>query len=304
MHVNFLVDNENIKIERYNEQIAYAEGSRTDDPVMQSRLLFPKILQFAGTVIPAKVLSERHHAGLSLALAEWISIFFSLTGLFLLSNEIFRSRLKSFLAVVFFSIYLPYIFQLTHRFGEAFIFGFFCFLAYAVIARKQMLFILLLLLCSLQRADVAFTSVFFKIVYDFFEHGKKYKIVFINSLLFVIPWIVIYGITSLYELNTAPTLLAETPKVIRTNLRFLPVLFFCYLPIFVLSAMRLTKFDRKVHYLLLGLAPYLSVMYVIGGFTETRLLHPLIVTLVIGIISSVKDTEIRDFVDSELTPKT
>jgi len=222
----------------------------------------------------------------------------------LLSNEILRSRLKSFLVVIAYSIYLPFIFQLAFRFGESLIFGFFCFLAYAVTARRQMLFILLLLLCSLQRTDVAFTSVFFKIVYDFFEHGKKYRSVFINLTLFIIPWGVIYGITNLYNLKTANVFFARTPELIWTNLRFLPVLFFCYLPIFVLSAIRLTKFDRKVHYLLLGLAPYLSVMYVIGGFTETRLLHPLIVTLVIGIISSVRDTEIRDFIDSELNVKT
>ncbi len=303
MHVNFLVGNEDIKIERYNEQIDIAEG-RAGSPAMQSRVLFPKILQIVGAVMPGQTLSERYHAGLSLAAAEWITIFFSLMGLFLLADKILGSKLKAFLAVIFYSLYLPYIFQLTFRFGEAFIFGFFCFLAYAVISGRQMLFAGLLLLCSLQRTDVAFTAVFFKLVYDFFNYEKKYKTAFVNILLFIIPAGMIYGITNLYKLDTASELLAETPKLLWTNLRYLPVLIFCYLPISVLSIMRFRKFDRKVYYLLIGLIPYLSVMYFIGGFSETRLLHPLIVTLVIGIISSMKDTDIHDFVDSELSLKT
>ncbi len=121
--------------------------------------------------------------------------------------------------------------------------------------------------------------------------------------LFIIPLFIIYGITNLYDLKTAHVFFARTPELIWTNLRYLPVLFFCYLPVFILSAIRLTKFDRKVYYLLLGLVPYLAVMYVIGGFTETRLLHPLIVTLIIGVFSSYKDTDIHDFVDSELSFK-
>jgi hypothetical protein len=304
MHVNFLVGNENIKTERYNEQIAIADGMMTHFADFQSRLLFPNMLKVIGAVMPQQVLSERYHAGLSLAFAEWISIFFSLTGLFLLSNEIFRSRLKSFFVIVFYSIYLPYIFQLPHRFGEALIFGFFCFLAYAVLARKQILFIGLLVLCSFQRVDIAFISVVFKIIYEFFEHGKKYKTVFVNSLLFIIPWIVISWITNFYKLNTADALLEPGLQLIRANIRYMPVIIFCYLPISVLSVMRFRRFDKRVYYLLFSLLPYLSVVFVIGAFSESRLLHPLIVTLIIGIISSVKDTEIHDFVDSELSVKT
>ncbi len=303
MHVNFIVGHENIKIDRYNEQIDIAEG-RAGSPAIQSRLLFPKILQIIGAVMPGQTLSERYHAGLSLAVAEWIAIFFSLMGLFLLSNEILGSRFKSFLVVIFYSIYLPYIFQLPHRFGEAFIFGFFCFLAYTVLARKQMLFIGLLFLCSLQRVDVAFTSVFFKIIYEYFFFEEKYKTAFVNALLFIVPGIIIYGITAYYELKTANYLLGFTPQLIRSNTRYIPVLLFCYLPISVLSVLTFKRFDKKVYYLLFGLLPYLAVLFAIGGYSETRLLHPLIVTLVIGIISSLKDTDIYDFVASELSLKT
>ena len=133
---------------------------------------------------------------------------------------------------------------------------------------------------------------------------KRQGTLFVNGLLFIIPAAIIYGITAYYELKTANYLLGFTPQLIKSNTRYIPVLLFCYLPISVLSVITFKKFDKKVYYLLFSLVPYLAVVFAIGGFSESRLLHPLIVTLVIGIISSLKDTDIHDFIDSELSLKT
>ena len=299
MHNNFLVHPES-KIVNYKRQLQIAHGMY-DDPAKQSRLLFPKIVSVTGFIVPSDIFSEDNHAELSLILAEWIVIFFGLLGLFLLGNDILKSKMMSFLIIITYSLYLPYIFQISTRYGETLIFGFFSFLAYAVLSKKQILFIILVLLCSAQRPGIAFTGVLFKVIYEYSFDNKKYRRLFVNILFFIIPIAITSLISMVYNLNAYNFWLEHTVKHINNNTKYMPVLLLSYCPVFVLTAFNFRKFDKKIYYLIACLIPYLSMVFFLGSFAETRLLHPLIVVLIIGILSSVKGANIKTFIDNEFS---
>ena len=191
---------------------------------------------------------------------------------------------------------------MTHRYGEAFIPGFFCFLFYSVIAKRQRLFVLMLLLCWFQRIDIAYTAVFFKILYDYRFYGKKVKTAFLNSLFLLIPSGIFLMLTNVYNLRTVSGYLNTALQYIRGNMTVVPIILCYYFPVFILSIARFKHFDKKIYYMLAGLIPYFLILFWAGSFNETRLLHPFVITLLIGITSSVNNSDIKGFVNSELGP--
>ena len=290
----------------YQTQILLAQGL-TKNPDAQVRLLYPNIVRAIGAIIPDKwpithkpsSFLAMSHPVLAFAGAEWISIFFCLLGMFLLSNEIFGSRLRAFLATVGYSIFLPYIFNLPHRWGEAFIPGFFCFLAYCVLARKNPLFLVMLILCAFQRPDIAAVSVLLKIIYDYKQFKKKYLMLLYNLALIIVPIFINYTLVTYLKLDTYGLYTSYGLKYVKGNTITIPFLILYFFPVLITAAVRFKNFDKKVYYLLFSLLPYLAVTYVIGGYSETRILHPLVAALIIGVFSSIDTQTIAAFVAAD-----
>lgn len=301
MHVNFVMYINSMEI--YNMHITIADGQYSE-PNLQARIIFPMMVKLVGSILPAKLLPIPHiyHPSLSLGTVEFIAVLFSLLGLFLLSNELLKSRLLSLLLIIIYSIFVPYIFQLTARFGEILIVGFFCWLVYTALKKKQALFVLLLILASFQRVDIAVTGLFFKLIYELIQDKNKIKVLLFNSLLLVIPVAIILWITRVYQLDLAEAYvnMERIIKYVRGNTGFLPILFLCYLPIFLGTIKRFKQFDKRVYYMMIALLPYLLYVYTFGGFSETRLLHPLFVTLLLGIFSSVTLSDVKGFLNKHL----
>lgn len=295
MHMSFL-RNESI-IPNYEAQIRIARGLAADSPEIQLRMLFPMMVRAMGSVIPENIGTYRH-ARFSLAISEWMSLVFSIFGLFFLSEKILQSSLRAFLVVVSFSIFLPNIFQFTFRYGEAFIFGFFSFLVYAVLSGKQMLFVVLLFLCSFQRADVAMTAVIFKMIYDY-SALKRYRASVLDLVLFGIPVAVVSLVTYVYKLSPVKSMVELASTQMLPNIMYAPYVFLLYSPVFVFSFLGWRRFDGLIYLILLSLVPYLMVISVLGQLAESRLIHPLIVTLIIGMFSAVGKDDIRDIVDDD-----
>ncbi len=301
MHINFVMYINSMG--HYSQYVSIADGQYSE-PNMQARLLFPVLVKLVGSILPARLMPIPHiyHPSLSLGIVEFASVFFSLMGLFLLSNELLKSRLMSLFLVIIYSVYVPYIFQLPGRFGEIFITGFFCWLVYTALKKQLAAFILLLILASFQRVDVAVTGLFFKFVYEWIQGQNKIKVLLYNSLLLIIPYVIISSITKTYQLDLAGAYVSmeRIIKYVRGNTGFLPVLFLCYMPIFLGTISRFRKFDKRVCYMLFSLGPYLLYVFTFGGFSETRLLHPLFVTLLLGIFSSITVPDVKEFLNKNL----
>lgn len=281
-HLAF-VPNDSV-IGHYRYQIRLAEGLEPGAAEVQLRVLFPKLVALVGAAVPRQ-LGEYHHARVSLVAGEWITIAFSIFALFLLAEVILPSTLLAFLAVVAYSVYLPHLFQLAFRFGEALIVGLFSGLVYAALTGRTSLFLALLVVASFQRVDVAVTGVVFKALRDY-DISKRFAAIARNAALLAIPAGIASVLARFYAVDVTPSLLELAATQLPRNVRYLPYLVLTYLPVFVLAAWRFRAFRREIYLTLGALVPYVAVVAVLGSFFESRLLHPLVATLIIGVFST------------------
>lgn len=287
MHWNFVLPFGTVN-EHIEKQISITGGSYPDQPDIQSRILFPYLARIFF------VLSNRPFW--TVFPAEAICAAFSFFALFLLSVVFIHDKRYSILSVISFAFFTPYALQMNQRYGELLIFGFYAALLVCVLRGKYFLYILFLILASLQRPDIAVASVFFKITHSFFIK-KKHGQAILDLAYFFIPIGVFLLISRVYGFTSAAYKSAYVQWLfVRPieNMKFLRFIILMYFPLVALSFWAFRYFGRELKLVILSLIPYLLMLVFLSSFAESRLLFPLFIILNIGIIKAVKDSGILD----------
>lgn len=276
MHFAFLaIRPENIHAAyKGQESLVFNPQGRED-----ARILIPYLLFFIHSIVAKD--------SAALILAEIVVAFFSFAAVFLLSKKIVKDDAFSLLAVMSTVIFSPLAFQhALHRFGEVLLIGFYPMLIFLILEKKELLYIAMLFVASLQRPELAICSILFKVIYDWLNKQGYMKLIY-NISIMIIPFLIVGIINYYYNISTAKYILAEAYRTLQ-NLQWFWYYVLVYSPVVFLSICNYKKFGRLIYLMLFSLIPYLISITIAGAFAESRLFLPLATICIIGICFSVK----------------
>lgn len=244
-----------------------------------ARILTPYFIYFIHFLIPKD--------SLPLIIAEAIFAFFSFMAVFLLSKNIIKDDIFSLLAVVGVSIFSPLAFQhAASRFGEVLLIGLYPMLVLLALEKKEILFIIMISIASLQRPEIAICSIVFKLLYNVLDR-RNYWMMALNFTLLIVPFAIVGIINYFYDISTAKYIMSEAWRTLN-NLKYIWFYALVFSPILILSVSNFKRFGGIVYLMLISLMPYLIAITIAGGFAESRLFLPLATICIIGICSSIK----------------
>lgn len=284
MHWSFTIPFESTQ-KNIDFQVSLANGMHPDEPDLQSRIIFPFLVKIFYILVkrPFWVMF----------FSESLCAVFAYFSLYLLSQVLIEDKRYSLLSVISMAAFTPYALQFEQRYGEMFILGFYSILLFLIIQRRLFWYMIFLALASLQRPDIAVASVFFKILHTLLVRRKAWNI-FYDLLLLSIPILTFYLISKYYNFSNASYRESYVQWLfIRPieNIKSLRFILMMYLPIFILTFVTFSGFSRMVRLILASLIPYLIMLSFLGSFSESRLLMPLFSILIIGIIISLKNSD-------------
>lgn len=286
MHWNFFEPYNGSIIKNIEFQLSITNAELTDRPDFQSRILYPNIVKLIYFIVKKPFWT--------MFLAEAIVSIFSLYAFFLLSQKIVLDCRYSLVSVIALSIFTPYGFQLVHRFGELLLIGFNAILLYCILVNKLSYYTFFLIITSLQRPDIAISSIFFKMFHTIFVE-KKYINLFRDISFLLIPVCIYLYIYKFYSLNSHEFYLifiAALKQKVLWNIHVSKYLLVMYFPIIFLSIFFLRFFDKTIKLIFIASMPYCIFVFFLGNYAESRLLLPFFSILIIGIIKVVKDKKI------------
>lgn len=283
MHVNLVVTTTGLEGEHVRYQISLAQGAHPEAADSQSRLIFPHLVKMTFAVF--------NKYSWALFAAEALCAVFSLFAFFLLSYALIGDKNYALLSTLAMSVFTPYGFQLLGRYGELLILGLYSVLLFFILMEKPVYYIAFLIIASLQRPDVALSSVFFIVIYHLFI-ARRYRMLILDLMLMPVPVVTALFIKHIYGIKFESYLDVFFTIGLRRfleNAKAVPSLIFMYAPVIILGAALFRSFDRKVKLILLSAAPYLIMVTMFGSYSEPRLLFPLFSVTIIGVVGVFKN---------------
>lgn len=228
---------------------------------------------------------------LTLILTESVFAFFALGSLYLVAQSIINDDRYSMAVLFFVSIFTPLAYQLaSRRYGELLSFGFYMFLVYLVSKKREFSFLLVIIIASLQRPEMAISAVFYKLISNYHEDKSIYK-TFYNLLMITIPFIILALINIFYKINTVGYVKTFLFTQIIASLKGVFLYWPVFAPLLLLTFFNFRYFGWRVKAMLIALIPYLLVITCTGNYSESRLFIPFVAVLTIGVFAALKNKE-------------
>lgn len=189
-------------------------------------------------------------------------------------------------ALLLLGIYLPLLIMPVFTFGQALLIGSYASIAFAVLRQYPFLFIFFVVLASFIRPEIAVCGVFFKWIYErFVLHRRAWTTRLVTLTAFAIPFAVFFVTCTVFGLNDPVDYTGDMAIRFRFNLLSLRTMILLFSPVFVLWSLQKFAWNRICKLMFLSLLPYLGLVFLVGSFTESRLLLPFMHVLILNVAS-------------------
>lgn len=222
-------------------------------------------------------------------LAQWLINFFSLWMFFLCAQFVYKDYYKSFFALFFIGLFFPLLIMPFFAFGMALLLGIYFAIVYATLSRNNFLFFIFVMMGSFVRQDLACCAILFKGLYDYFILQKRRLRDFIvTAVVLFVPLFSFLAICRYFELSDSSDYTGILGYRFLSNLISLRSMVLLFFPLLAFWGIVKFKWDRVCLLMFISILPYVFLVTLLGNFTESRLILPVVAVLILNVGALIK----------------
>lgn len=266
------------------QQLEIVDGqySNSDSPDVQTRILVPLVYYTIYHLSPWRWEAP------TFLLGDWLTTVVSLLALFYLAKKVSGDPVAALAAVVLMALYVPFAFSSPFRAGETLIFGFYCAIAWAVLADARVLFLLLIALASLQRPDMSASGAGFGVLYWLWERRDfRPSTLALCAAGIALPFMGAFSVTHYYHVTDFTELTDLLAVKWMWNVKDSRIIVLMVLPLVASIRIFKVRFERIVWVMIASLVPWLVFCIFFCNFSEPRHFFQVIAVVIIGITQSI-----------------